>query len=444
MKKLKRIETNHKRELYWAETELPVTEGEQQELEIVQILPEIEEQVMEGFGGAFTESSAYNYNRLSRQDQQAFMEDYFGKQGLCYNAGRITINSCDFSLGNYVYVEDEDRKLDTFSLAHDEKEIIPMIREAMDVCDEKMKFLASPWSPPAYMKTNREMVHGGKLKEEDYRLWADYMVRFIREYQKEGISVSAITVQNEPAAVQTWDSCIYTAEEEGRFVAQALGPALKEAGLSEVELYVWDHNKERLYQRYRDTVEVEGSRQYITGAALHWYTGDHFDAVSAVRKKYPDAKLIFTEGCVEYSRFSDSDEIRKAEMYAHDMIGNFRAGVSLFLDWNLLLDEKGGPNYVGNFCASPVMLRDLGGYEKKLSYYYIGHFSRYLPAGSRRVVTTQYTDALDTCGFVTPDGERIMVILNKTEEDQHIFLREEQGMAEDTVAAHSMVTYVIS
>ena len=444
MRQVKRIETNPKQEAYWQETVIRAAECTDC-MNLVQLIPEITEQTMEGFGGAFTESSAVNYHRLGKERQKEFIECYFGESGLRYNLGRVSINSCDFALGNYTYVEEGDATLHSFSIAHDRQQILPMIQAAMGCTGGGMRFLASPWSPPAYMKTNGEMNHGGKLKEEARELWAQYFVKFIREYREAGVPIAAVTVQNEPAAVQTWDSCTYSAQEEGCFVAKHLGPALERAGMKDVDIYVWDHNKELLYQRYRDAISVPGADRYIKGAAMHWYTGDHFDAIEILKKKYPGIKLLFSEGCVEYSRFADSGEVRKAEMYAHDMIGNFRAGVSSYLDWNLLLDEQGGPNHVGNFCAAPVMLDPAqeSGYTKKLTYYYIGQFSRYVPAGSVRIATTQYTDGLEVCAFLTPSGERVLVVLNKTEEARPVVIREEEEGFGDEIAAHSMVTYVI-
>lgn len=444
MKQVKRIETNYKEQRYWQETGIEAAECTDC-MNLVQLLPQIREQTMEGFGGAFTESSAVNYHRLGKEQQKELIEAYFGDKGLRYHLGRVSINSCDFALGNYTYVEEGDATLHSFSIAHDRQQILPMIQAAMACTGGKMHFLASPWSPPAYMKTNGEMNHGGKLKEEARELWAQYFVKFIREYREAGVPIAAVTVQNEPAAVQTWDSCTYSAEEEGLFVAKHLGPALERAGMKDVDIYVWDHNKELLYQRFRDAVSVPGADRYIAGAAMHWYTGDHFDAIEILRKQYPGIKLMFSEGCVEYSRFADSGEVRKAEMYAHDMIGNFRAGVSTFLDWNLLLDEQGGPNHVGNFCAAPVMLEpeEQDGYVKKLMYYYIGQFSRYIPAESVRIATTQYTDGLEVCAFLTPSGERVLVVLNKSEENRPVVIREEEEGFHDEIAAHSIVTYVM-
>lgn len=444
MKQVKRIETNYKEQRYWQETAIEAAECTDC-MNLVQLFPQIREQTMEGFGGAFTESSAVNYHRLGKEQKKELIEAYFGDKGLRYHLGRVSINSCDFALGNYTYVEEDDATLHSFSIAHDRQQIIPMIQAAMERTGGKMHFLASPWSPPAYMKTNGEMNHGGKLKEEVRELWAQYFVKFIREYREAGVPITAVTVQNEPAAVQTWNSCTYSAEEEGLFVAKHLGPALERAGMKDVDIYVWDHNKELLYQRFRDAVSVPGADRYIAGAAMHWYTGDHFDAIEILRKQYPGIKLMFSEGCVEYSRFADSGEVRKAEMYAHDMIGNFRAGVSTFLDWNLLLDEQGGPNHVGNFCAAPVMLEpeEQDGYVKKLMYYYIGQFSRYIPAESVRIATTQYTDGLEVCAFLTPSAERVLVILNKSEENRPVVIREEEEGFHDEIAAHSIVTYVM-
>lgn len=441
MKQVQRVETNAAKKLFWKETMLEAGECTNP-MELIQMIPEVTGQTMEGFGGAFTESTAHNFSKLDAERQEQFLQAYFGKDGLRYSIGRVTIHSCDFALENYTYVQEGDQTLESFDIAHDREQIVPLVLRAVACAGGTMQFLASPWSPPAYMKTNGEMNHGGRLKENYRKLWAEYFVRFLQEYRAAGIQVTAITVQNEPEAVQTWDSCVYTAQEEGEFVAKYLGPALEQAGFGDVAIYVWDHNKERLYQRYRDAVSVEGAQKYIKGAAMHWYTGDHFDAISVVKEKYPDAKLIFSEGCVEYSRFADSDEVRKAEMYAHDMIGNFRAGVDAFLDWNLLLDEKGGPNHVGNFCAAPVMLTGNGDFERTLMYYYIGQLSRFVPKGSVRIATTQYTDGLDVCAFLTPDKERVLVVLNKSAEDRHVVVREETEGFEDTVAAHSIVTYI--
>lgn len=440
MEKIREIVTDYESGKLWEET---LKDAKQMEdvMHVVNLYPDVQYQKVRGFGGAFTESSAHNYASMSEEKKKELIEAYFGESGLRYNFGRVHMNSCDFALGNYTYIEDGDGELKTFSIEHDTKEILPLIKDAQKASGREIQFLLSPWSPPAFMKTNGDMNHGGKLKEEYYGAWADYFVRFIRAYQEAGIKISYLTVQNEPMAVQTWDSCIYTAEEEGAFVRDYLGPALERAGLSDVAIFVWDHNKEEAYNRFKETVANERTLNYVTGAAIHWYTGDHFEAIELIRKMYPDKEVFFTEGCVEYSRFADSGEVQKAEMYAHDILGNLNAGISAYLDWNLFLDEKGGPNHVGNFCAAPIMCNaGEDSYEKRLTYYYIGHFSRYVEPGAVRIGTTRYTDQVEAVAFLNPDGTRTLILLNKTKNEVPVTVREDGYGTETVLAPHSIHT----
>lgn len=432
--------TNDAKKEYWKETALE--EGACGDcMHVVNVYPSFQRQTIEGFGGAFTEAATYTFSKLPKKEQEDILEAYFGESGLRYNMGRCHIHSCDFALGNYTYVEENDETLETFSIAHDQDNMLPMIRRAMEKARGEMVFLSSPWSPPAYMKTNGEMNHGGKLKEEYRALWAEYVAKYVRAYRNEGIPVNYITVQNEPEAVQTWDSCVYTAKEEGDFVRGYLAPALQKAGLSDVGIFIWDHNKEAAFDRADATLSDPETAALVSGVGVHWYTGDHFDALRLIREKYPDKRLFFTEGCVEYSRFADSGEVQKAEMYAHDMIGNLKAGVEAELDWNLLLDEKGGPNHVGNFCAAPIMCdTKTNAVEKRLSYYYIGHLSRYIRRGARLIATTSYTDKVETAAFLNPDGERAVVLLNKTDSEAEVTLRENGRGTAVTLPAHTIAT----
>lgn len=440
MEQITRITTNEKEKEYWKVTDIKADAVEDC-MHVVNVYPEITYQQFKGFGGAFTEASAHNYMGMSEENKKQVIRDYFSADGLKYNLGRIHMNSCDFGLGNYTYIEEGDKELKTFDIAHDFEEIIPFVRAAQEEAKEPIQFLMSPWSPPAFMKTNGEMNHGGSLKKEYYEIWAEYFVKFIQAYHEAGIPIGYLTVQNEPMAVQTWDSCVYTSEEERIFVEDYLGPKLESAGL-DVKIFVWDHNKEEAYQRFKEVTSSEKAMKYVAGCALHWYTGDHFEAVELIGKQYPDKEVFFTEGCVEYSRFADSGETQKAEMYGHDILGNLNAGIHASLDWNLILDEKGGPNHVGNFCAAPIMYDTKNDtYEKRLTYYYIGQFSRYIKAGARRLGTTRYTNKVEVTGFLNPDGERVIVILNKTDEDVPVTLRETGYGVETVVKAHSISTF---
>ncbi len=439
MREIRAVTTDAAKGQYWAEESLSAVPQEDF-IHVVNVYPELKEQRIEGFGGAFTEAAAVSFAGLSDQAKETFLEGYFGETGLRYSLGRLHMNSCDFALGNYTYVKEGDQTLESFDISHDREHILPLVKAAAQRRGKELGLLVSPWSPPAYMKTNGEMNHGGKLKEECYGLWARYYVRYLKELQKEGILVRYLTVQNEPEAVQSWDSCIYTGSEEGRFAAQYLSPALKEAGLGDVEIFLWDHNKENMYDRARESFSVPGCREAASGVAMHWYTGDHFDAIRAVKKAYPEKRVFFTEGCVEYSRFGDFGEVQKAQMYAHDLLGNLKAGTEAFFDWNLLLDEKGGPNHVGNFCAAPMMCDGQGGLERQLSYYYIGQFSRHIQPGAVQVASTCYTDALEAAGFENPDGSRAVVLLNRGEKALPVYLRERGEGVFFSVEAHSIKT----
>lgn len=434
------IETDYKNQAFWKER----CDFEQRVdmMRVVNVYPDCRYQSIRGFGGAFTEAAGYNLTRLPKNVQEEIIQAYFGREGLRYNLGRTHINSCDFALGNYACDEDAaDETLAGFDISRDKKYILPMLLRAKETAAEELELLASPWSPPAYMKTNGEMNHGGKLKEEYRERWAKYIARFIKEYRNAGVPIGMVTVQNEPMAVQTWDSCIYEAEEEMVFVRDYLGPTFEKEGLSDVKIFVWDHNKEILFERAKGVLEDEQAAKYTAGVAFHWYSGDHFEAVALVREKYPDKELLFTEGCVEYSRFADSSEVAKAEMYAHDILGNLTAGTNGYLDWNLLLDELGGPNHVKNYCAAPVMCdTQKGTMEKRLSYYYIGHFSRYVRRGAVRLATTRFSDKVEAVAFENPDGGRVVVLMNRTDEDIWLSLREYDEGISFTLKAHSIVT----
>ena len=295
MQEIRLIVTNDTKNQYWQETVL-TKEAIASEMGVVKVYAKEQEQTIDGFGGAFTEASAHTYQRLSKERQQDLIEEYYGESGLRYNMGRLHIHSCDFALGNYTYIEEGDETLSTFSIEHDFKEIIPMIQDALKKRGGEINFMAAPWSPPAFMKTNGEMNHGGKLKKDYYQTWADYFVAFIKAYKEAGIEVSYVTIQNEPAATQTWDSCIYTAEDERDFARDFLAPTLKKAGLGEIEIYIWDHNKEIVLERVEPVFTDKEARECVTGVAVHWYSGDHFEAIEALHKKYPEKKIFFTEG----------------------------------------------------------------------------------------------------------------------------------------------------
>ncbi len=428
-------------EVQFQEMEEKLMEGDGGEMQQVCVHPSISYQQILGMGGALTEAAAYTYARMSAEKQQQLLALFFG-DGNHYNFCRLHIQSCDFALGNYAYVEDaKDTGLDSFSIERDRKYIIPFAKAALEK-KSKIQFLASPWSPPAFMKTNGEMNHGGKLKKEYYQMWADMVARYVSAYRDEGITIQQLTVQNEPAAVQTWDSCIFSGVEEAEFACRYLRPALDRAQHSDVKINVWDHNKEKILERAAESFSVEGARDVIDGIAFHWYTGEHFDALAEVHRQYPDKALIFTEGCVEYSRFEAENQIQNAEMYAHDIIGDFNAGMNGFIDWNLILDRQGGSNHVGNYCDAPVMCDvDADTIDVKLSYSYIGHFSRFIRPGARRILVSKYSPDIETTAFQNEDGGKVLVILNRSEKEvEFVVSVEGKRSGKMKIGKHSIMT----
>ncbi len=411
------------------------------ETNVINIYNDIEYQEIEGFGGAFTESASTTLDKMSPDKRSEAITAYFDpEKGIGYQLCRTHINSCDFSLGNYAYDETYgDMELRDFSIDRDRKSLIPLIKDAQRAAEGKIRIFASPWSPPAWMKTNGMMNQGGKLKSEFYDVWARYFVKYISEYASEGIKIWGLTVQNEPKAVQRWDSCIYSAEEERDFVKLHLGPELRKAGMGNVKIMFWDHNKERLYERARTIYEDKGAAQYIWGSAFHWYSGDHFEAISAPHDRWPEKKLLFTEGCLEH--FNRTGSIDSGERYAHDIIGNLNGGACGFVDWNIVLDEQGGPNHVGNFCAAPIIADTRNNkliYET--SYYYIGHFSKYIVPGSHRIGMSRFSDALEVTAFKRPDEKIVVVVMNQKDRDVKFLLRDGDNIAEVESPSHSIQT----
>lgn len=424
--------------LRWHETELENTPPDC--VHQISVCPGFRRQRFEGFGGAFTEAAAYNWKRLPPERRQAFLDCCFGESGLRYTLGRVHIGSCDFSLGNYSCKDGpEDGE---FHMDRDETYLIPMIRAAQETAGRPIGLLLSPWSPPGFMKTNGEMNHGGGLKPEFRRLWADCMAEYVARYRSAGCDVRCVSIQNEPAAVQAWDSCIYSGREEGAFAAGFLAPALAGAGCGDVKILARDHNKDLLPYRAAETMAVPGAADAISGFAVHWYTGDHFDALRLTKQAWPDQELWFTEGCVEYNRFGGMTGLEKAEMYAHDIIGNLNGGISASLDWNMLLDVKGGPNYVGNFCEAPLMLTgDADDFTIQSEYYYIGQFSRFIRPGAVCLGCSSWSAEIEAAAFENPDGSRVAVMLNRTNAARPAFVTQDgQEGCGLTLAAHSIAT----
>lgn len=426
------------------ENELDFLPDNGEENQLVNLYPLMKYQTFEGFGGALTESAGYVFGQMKKEQQDELLQQYFGADQMKYRMVRIPIDSCDFSLGHYEAVEDEqDKAFNGFQLKRVEKNIFPLLDSAQAVYGDNLDIMLTPWSPPAYMKTNHDRNHGGKLKEEYKKTWADYICCYIKEYRKRGYQVKRISLQNEPKAAQKWDSCIYTAEEEKEFLRDFMWPSLQENGLDDVEVFIWDHNKERAFERACAIID-ETTEHMISGIAFHWYSGDHFEALKMIHEKFPDKKLILSEACIEYSKFASDDYLRNAQKYAHDMIGNMNNGMTGFYDWNILLNQTGGPNHVGNLCDAPFLF-DTNSREllKRNTARYLWHFSHFIENGAVRIGTTSYTDEAEATAFLNSDGKIVVVLLNRTEKELPVNIRMNDRMAAVHLCPNSIATAVV-
>jgi len=407
--------------------------------------PTVRCQTIVGFGGAFTESACYNLYRVNPQVREQAIRLYFDPvEGIGYTIGRVSIHGCDFSLSSYTYIEEGDADLKTFDIARDFKYVIPVVREAERIAGRKIGLLGSPWTPPAFMKDNGSPIRGGHLLERYADAWARYYVRFVQEYRKAGLTVRWISVQNEPQAVQRWDSCIYSGEQEGDFVKRHLGPTIKASDISDVGIMVWDHNRDVMVEHVTPILNDPETAKYVWGTAFHWYVSEAFENVGKTHDLWPDKHLMFTEGCVENFHMHKYTW-ESGERYARNIIGDLSNWCEGWMDWNLWLDNLGGPNHVNNVCDAPLII-DV--FPEKIvqesSYFYIGHFSKFVKPGAVRIGIRNDVPDLSAIAFENPDGTLVLVVMNATKEPRSYLL--DAGSERRTVAspARSITTVLVA
>ena len=413
--------------------------------------PDKQFQTFLGIGGAITDASAETFAKLPKEQQEKLINAYYNPTtGIGYTLARTNIHSCDFSSGSYTYIQEGDSALKTFSIDHDKQFRIPLIKRAIAATGGKLNLFASPWSPPAFMKTNNSMLQGGSLKPEFYQPWANYYVKFIKAYEKEGIPIWGLTIQNEPMAKQTWESCIYTAEQERDFLKDYLGPTLQKEGLGDKKIIVWDHNRDLVFQRANTILNDSIASKYVWGIGFHWYEDwkdgkPMFDNVERVHEAYPDKNLIFTEGCNERYDLSRIEDPKLPERYGRSMIHDFNNGTVGWTDWNILLDQTGGPNHVGNFCFAPVHGdTQTGVLTFTNSYYYIGQFSKYIRPGAKRVSSVSSSNDLLTTAFLNTDGSIIVIAMNTKDEGISYTLNLNSEMTKVSIPPHAIQTIIMN
>jgi glucosylceramidase len=439
------------------------------------LLPDQKYQEITGFGGSFTEASAYLLNKLSKENRQKILEAYFGESGAKYSLTRTHINSCDFSLSNYSYAPVEnDSLLEYFSIEEDKEDIIPMIKDAMKVSKDGFKIVSSPWTAPPWMKDNKSWV-GGKLLPEYYQTWALFFSKYIDAYKNEGIGIWGITVENEPLGNgNNWESMHYTPEEMTNFVQNYLGPKLAQEGKENIKILGYDQNREHLNDWVDVMFENEATSKYYAGTAIHWYasTYDVFpEALQYAHEKAPDKHLIQSEACVdaEIPKWQDDewywskkatdwgwdwapDEDKKYHpkyvpvyRYARDIIGCLNNWVDGWIDWNMVLDKQGGPNWFKNWCVAPVIV-DPDNDEVYFTplYYTLAHFSKYIRPGATRIGFENSDTSVLITAARNPDGSIAVVLLNQEEAPKFINLSLMEKNVSIKMSAKALQTIVIA
>ncbi len=398
-----------------------------------------------GFGGAFTESAAVTLRKLSPPRQEEILRAYFDPvDGIGYRLGRLHINSCDFSLGNWACCETPgDLALETFSLARYEEAILPMVRRAAEIAGAPLTLFASPWSPPGWMKDTGRMNRGGKLLPECRAAWALHYVRFIQEMARRGFPIWGLTVQNEPEATQSWDSCVYTAAEERDFVRDHLGPALASHGLGQVKIIIWDHNRDAMFERAKVAYDDPAAAAFIWGVGFHWYCDSAFGNVQRVHDLRPDKHLLFTEGCQEGGPHTGEWEL--GERYGESIIQDLNHWTEGWTDWNLLLDETGGPNHVGNLCSAPILADTRhDAFRRQSSYWYLGHFAKFIRPGAVRLPCAATRDALEATAARNPDGSVAVVAMNRSANPIPFRLQIDALAADTALPPRAIATYLLT
>ncbi len=432
-----------------------------------------------GFGGAFTDSASMLFGNMSKALQNALIKAYFSAQGIEYSLGRVPMASNDFSCrqviekngksisvprlngcsdlaSQYSYADEPDLNLTNFALQPEDLEYkIPMIKSAMQAVEENthqpLRLFASPWSAPAWMKSNYSMVHGN-LWPQYQQVWSDYFIKFFRAYRAQQIRFWGVTVQNEPVDsgylgkkfMQTWQTMYSTEMEEGNFVKAYLGPALRqfeqEYG-SKINLMVHDDQVTTIQRRMTMLDDPEVA-QYVDGAGLHWYMnldryyGNLDDAYQALNKRSGVNKkfILGTEACEGYLPLMGGPSLgswSRGEAYAHDIISDLNHSVSGWMDWNLVLDMQGGPNWANNKVDAPI-LADLSTQTLYIQpmYFYLGHFSKFLrPESVMLASQSKGPFPLEEVAFKVPAHGNIpetitLVVLNRDFSGRNYYIQD--------------------
>lgn len=369
-----------------------------------------EYQKIDGIGASMTDSSAWLiHHKLSTENRNSVMKKLFSRsEGIGLSLLRQPIGASDFALQSYTYddmASGSDDKLDHFSTAYDDDYMIPLLKQALQL-NPQLMMMSSPWSPPAWMKSSGSVV-GGMLNYKSYDAYARYFVRYIQEYKIKGIPIHAVSIQNEPHVMTNYPSMYMSSSDQVDFIKNHLGPAFKANGI-DTKILAWDHNFDE--PNYVEEVYNDAeAKKYIDGSAWHCYAGQP-GVMNDIHYKYPDKSIYFTE-CSggEWT----SDEQFKLDFL--DGITYFRNWAQSYMRWNLALDENHGPLNGGcDNCNGLITVRQQDrtvAYND--TYYAIGHFSKFIVPGARRIASTGQVEGIYNVAFKNADDSKVLVVYNE-------------------------------
>ena len=380
-----------------------------------------------GMGGAITNATSYNYSLLNKGKKSELIKLLFSKKYLNYNFGRISIGSNDFCLYSYEYIK--DKNIDAFDISEDEKYVIPMLKDILK--EKSISLIASPWSPPSFMKYHKSLYNGDKLKKKYYKLYSEYLLKFIDIYKENNIKINYLTIQNEPYAYQSWESCYFSLKEQKKFIYKYLLDKL-----NDVKVIMHDHNREDLTKitrkLYSDKVNILG---------VHYYTKENYEEIKYLHDTYKNLLIFNTEMCCGFSKYDKIKWVSDAEYYLKDIISSFNSGINAYLDWNLLLDYNGGPSYIKNYCKSIIILnKEKNDYILTPIYYYIYHISHFFYNEDNIVLNENNDNSLYVLSSIKENDIKI-TILNIDDKEHNYNIVIDDKYIKDIIKPHSIITY---
>ena len=414
-----------------------------------------------GFGGTFTDSSGINIASLSPGAQQNLMEAYFAPTGLEYSIARTTIGGSDFSDRPYTLCDTTaDDDLRGFNLTQEDYEYkIPYIKMAQQVSKKQIKLYGSPWSAPAWMKSNKAIKGTGYLLPTYYQSWANYFIKYLDAYQKEGIEFWGLTSQNEPLMSNMpfyhFNGMGWNASNLAIFIGDYLGPTLDKAGYSGIKLMTFDDQRFFLQEWSKTFMSNPKAAKYVSGWAVHWYTDflGFAEDLDRTHEAYPDKFILYSESCVGAMPWDllkvELGSWYRAQLYINNIIETLNHWSVGWTDWNLALSMSGGPNWANNYAdASIIVDAEKDQFYKNPMYYALGHFSKFIPEDSVRVNIDVLGGSnrfyLKVVSFERPDGAIVIVVTNTNLNDNiAVHIKDEDRLSESFIIEPKSVQTLI-